>query len=117
MNTKSIQLMGNSTELTVPSTRRLKSLENPVAGMIRSDLVVILFSEILYIFHSLCQSFPFFGVFLTSARSSTKKSFGGSNRKSFGGFCFGVWILEYYLIIITMFFNLSNFNKNNIILL
>ena len=64
--------MGNSTELTVPSTRRLKSFGNRVPEMIRSDLVVILFSEILYIFHSLFQSFPFFDVFLRSARSSTE---------------------------------------------
>ena len=64
--------MGNSTELTVPSTRRLKSHENSVPEMIRSDLVLILFSAILYIFHSLFQSFPVFDVFLKSARSSTE---------------------------------------------
>ena len=73
-----------------------------------NDLVAILVSANFYVFHSLFKSF-FFWCF-----SKVSQIF---NRKSFDSFFFGLWILEYYLIIITMFSNLSNFTKNNIVLL
>ena len=56
-----------------------------------------------------CFNLPFFWFF-----TKVSQIF---NRKLFGGFWFGLWILKYYLIISTMFSSLINFTKNNIILL